>query len=85
METLVAALLQMTLSLAFHIIFAAVGIGLPLLLIIVEGSAADGSRALPGPGEEVGDFARHPRRGEERRRLLTRNRLPSPNVLRWPV
>jgi cytochrome d ubiquinol oxidase subunit I len=37
MGTLVAARLQMTLSLAFHIIFAAVGIGLPLLLIIVEG------------------------------------------------
>ncbi|MBX6312842.1 MAG: cytochrome ubiquinol oxidase subunit I [Isosphaeraceae bacterium] len=37
MGTLVAARLQMTLSLAFHMIFAAVGIGLPLLLVIVEG------------------------------------------------
>jgi cytochrome d ubiquinol oxidase subunit I len=37
MEPLVAARLQMTLSLAFHMIFAAVGIGLPLLLVIVEG------------------------------------------------
>jgi cytochrome d ubiquinol oxidase subunit I len=27
----------MTLSLAFHMIFAAVGIGLPLMLVIVEG------------------------------------------------
>src|ERR687893_2398044 len=37
METLTAARWQMTLSLAFHMIFAAVGIGLPLLLVIVEG------------------------------------------------
>lgn len=37
MDTLTAARLQMTLSLAFHIVFAAVGIGLPLLLVIVEG------------------------------------------------
>ena len=36
MEALVAARLQMTLSLAFHMIFAAVGIGLPLLLVIVD-------------------------------------------------
>src|SRR5580765_1896413 len=35
-DTLTAARLQMTLSLAFHIVFAAVGIGLPLLLVIVE-------------------------------------------------
>jgi cytochrome d ubiquinol oxidase subunit II len=34
METLVAARLQMTFSLAFHIIFAAVGIGLPLLMVM---------------------------------------------------
>ncbi len=32
-----AARLQMTVSLAFHMIFAAIGIGLPLLLVIVEG------------------------------------------------
>jgi cytochrome d ubiquinol oxidase subunit I len=37
MEALVAARLRMTLSLAFHMIFAAVGIGLPLLLVIGEG------------------------------------------------
>lgn len=37
MSTLTAARMQMTLSLAFHMIFAAVGIGLPLLLVIVEG------------------------------------------------
>ena len=36
MSNLTAARLQMTLSLAFHIIFAAVGIGLPLLMVIVE-------------------------------------------------
>jgi cytochrome bd ubiquinol oxidase subunit I len=36
-DTLTAARLQMTLSLAFHIVFAAVGIGLPLLLVIAEG------------------------------------------------
>ena len=37
MDTLTAARLQMTLSLAFHMVFAAVGIGLPLLMVIVEG------------------------------------------------
>lgn len=37
MDTLVAARLQMTVSLAFHMVFAATGIGLPLLLVIVEG------------------------------------------------
>lgn len=37
METLTAARLQMALSLGFHMVFAAVGIGLPLLLVIVEG------------------------------------------------
>ncbi len=37
MSTLIAARLQMTLSLGFHIIFAAIGIGLPLLLVIIEG------------------------------------------------
>lgn len=36
MDSLLAARLQMTMSLAFHMIFAAVGIGLPLLLVIVE-------------------------------------------------
>jgi len=37
MDTLTAARAQMTLSLAFHMVFAAVGIGLPLLMVIVEG------------------------------------------------
>jgi len=37
MDTLLAARLQMTVSLVFHMVFAAVGIGLPLLLVIVEG------------------------------------------------
>lgn len=37
MDSLTAARLQMTVSLAFHMIFAAVGIGLPLLMVIVEG------------------------------------------------
>lgn len=36
MSNLTAARAQMTLSLAFHIIFAAVGIGLPLLMVIAE-------------------------------------------------
>jgi cytochrome d ubiquinol oxidase subunit I len=36
MDALTAARWQMSLSLAFHMIFAAVGIGLPLLLVIVE-------------------------------------------------
>src|SRR6476620_11627218 len=37
MDSLIAARLQMVMSLAFHIVFAAIGIGLPLLLVIVEG------------------------------------------------
>lgn len=36
MDPLTAARCQMTVSLAFHMVFAAVGIGLPLLLVIVE-------------------------------------------------
>ncbi len=36
MDTLIAARLQMTLSLVFHMVFAAIGIGLPLLMVIVE-------------------------------------------------
>jgi len=37
MTSLAAARLQMTVSLAFHMVFAAVGIGLPLLVVIAEG------------------------------------------------
>ena len=37
MDALTAARLQMTLTLAFHMVYAAVGIGLPLLIVIVEG------------------------------------------------
>jgi cytochrome d ubiquinol oxidase subunit I len=37
MDSILAARLQMTVSLAFHMVYAAVGIGLPLLLVIVEG------------------------------------------------
>jgi len=37
MSPLTAARWQMTVSLAFHMIYAAIGIGLPLLLVIVEG------------------------------------------------
>ncbi|MGE0607635.1 MAG: cytochrome ubiquinol oxidase subunit I [Pirellulales bacterium] len=37
MSNLVAARLLMTLSLAFHMVYAAIGIGMPLLLVIVEG------------------------------------------------
>lgn len=36
MDSLTAARLQMTLSLAFHMVYAAIGIGLPLLMVIVE-------------------------------------------------
>src|SRR5438046_719533 len=35
-DSLVAARLQMLMSLAFHMVYAAIGIGLPLLLVIVE-------------------------------------------------
>jgi cytochrome d ubiquinol oxidase subunit I len=37
MSPLTAARWQMTVSLAFHMIYAAVGIGLPLLLVMIEG------------------------------------------------
>ena len=37
MHDLLFARLQMTISLAFHIIFAAVGIGMPLMMVIAEG------------------------------------------------
>src|SRR6202795_1765820 len=37
MDDLLAARSQMAMSLAFHIIFAAIGIALPLLMIIAEG------------------------------------------------
>lgn len=36
MDTLTAARLQMTVSLMFHMVFAAIGIGLPLLLVLIE-------------------------------------------------
>ncbi len=37
MDTLTAARAQMEVSLAFHMVFAALGIGLPLLMVIAEG------------------------------------------------
>ncbi len=37
MEDLLAARLQMAMSLAFHIIFASIGIAMPLLMVIAEG------------------------------------------------
>src|SRR5436190_18301557 len=37
MDGLTAARLQMTVSLAFHMVYAAIGIGMPLLHVIVEG------------------------------------------------
>lgn len=37
MDTLTAARAQMEMSLAFHMIFAALGIGMPLVLVIAEG------------------------------------------------
>ncbi|MFB6285310.1 MAG: cytochrome ubiquinol oxidase subunit I [Candidatus Bipolaricaulia bacterium] len=37
MTDFIFARLQMAVSLAFHIIFAAVGIGMPLLMTIAEG------------------------------------------------
>src|SRR5438477_9194060 len=37
MSDFIAARSQMAMSLAFHIIFAAVGIGMPLLMVIAEG------------------------------------------------
>ena len=50
LSNLNAARWQMTVSLAFHIVFAAIGIGLPLLLVVVESlyvrTARDVYRAL---------------------------------------
>ena len=37
MSDLLFARSQMALSLAFHIIFAAIGIGLPVLMVLAEG------------------------------------------------
>src|SRR5262245_42837844 len=37
MSDLLAARAQMGMSLAFHIVFAAIGIGMPLLMVIAEG------------------------------------------------
>src|SRR3954453_18221020 len=37
MENLIAARLQMAISLGFHIVFAALGIGMPLLMLVAEG------------------------------------------------
>src|SRR5438876_10391762 len=37
MENLLAARLQMAISLGFHMVFAALGIGMPLLMLIAEG------------------------------------------------
>ena len=37
MDNLIAARLQMAISLGFHMVFAALGIGLPLLMVIAEG------------------------------------------------
>ena len=37
MDALLAARLQMTISLAFHMVFAALGVGMPLLMLIAEG------------------------------------------------
>ena len=55
MSDLLAARAQMAMSLAFHIIFAVVGIAMPLLMIIAEGTVAqDAGRSLPHAGETVG-------------------------------
>jgi cytochrome bd ubiquinol oxidase subunit I len=37
MENLIAARLQMAISLGFHMVFAALGIGLPLMMLVAEG------------------------------------------------
>lgn len=37
MENLIAARMQMAISLGFHMVFAALGIGMPLLMLIAEG------------------------------------------------
>src|SRR4051812_1505493 len=37
MDNLIAARMQMAISLGFHMVFAALGIGLPLLMLIAEG------------------------------------------------
>src|SRR5207248_11717908 len=37
MDNLIAARLQMAISLGFHMVFAALGIGMPLLMVVAEG------------------------------------------------
>lgn len=46
MDTLTAARLQMGLSLIFHMFFAAIGIGLPLLVVIIEGAYLRSGRPM---------------------------------------
>jgi len=40
MDDLMAARSQMAMSLAFHIIFAAIGIAMPLLMMLLSGSGS---------------------------------------------
>ena len=55
MTDLLAARAQMAMSLAFHIIFAAVGIAMPLLMVICRRAVAqDAGGSLPDAGEAVG-------------------------------
>ena len=57
MTDLLAARAQMAMSLAFHIIFAVIGIAMPLLMVIAEGlclSAQNARRGLPDACEAVG-------------------------------
>ena len=54
-------------SLAFHIVFAAIGIGMPLLMVIAEWRwLRTGDPSVPRAGEALGEGHRHPVRGRRR-------------------
>ena len=67
MSDLLAARCQMAMSLAFHIIFAVVGIGMPLLMVIAERRwLRTGDADLPRAGQALGQGHRDPVRRRRR-------------------
>ena len=81
MPDLLAARSQMAMSLAFHIIFAVVGIGMPVLMVIAERRwQKTGDRDLPRARQALGQGHGDPVR---RRRGLGHGALVRAGLL-WP-
>ena len=53
MDSLVAARLQMTMSLAFHMVYAAIGIGMPIRFSATPVRLDQPAMALGGANEEI--------------------------------